>query len=66
MHIELLLEEHSAKVALDNLLNTILSGLATFKSHTFQGKKDLLKMLPNRLRGYKHWIPDDWRIVVLY
>lgn len=33
--------------------------------HTFRSKQDLLKKLGGRLRGYQHWIPPRWRIVVL-
>jgi len=31
----------------------------------FQGKQDLLSRLPGLLKGYRRWIPADWRIVVL-
>ncbi len=31
----------------------------------FKGKKDLLSKLPQRLKGYKAWIPDDHRIIIL-
>ena len=33
--------------------------------HVFEGKQDLLKNLPARLKGYKPWLPEDWRIMVL-
>lgn len=33
--------------------------------HPYNGKQDLLAKLPDRLRGYCHWLPADWRIVVL-
>ena len=36
----------------------------TFKTGS-EGKHDLLRKLPVRLKGYRRWIPDDWRIVVL-
>ena len=65
MHIEFLVEERSAEAALTNLISKILSGDHTFAIHPFQGKLDLLSNLPNRLRGYQAWLPDDWRIVVL-
>ncbi len=38
---------------------------ATFACHVMGGKKTLLKALPARLRGYSHWLPPNWRIVVL-
>jgi len=42
-----------------------LLGEATFGVYAHQGKDDLLAKLPQRLRGYAGWLPDDWRIVVL-
>ena len=33
--------------------------------HVFQGKRNLLARLPDRLRGYSSWLPAGWRIVVL-
>ena len=65
MHIELLLEERSAEAALTQLLPKLLPGLAGWTLHSFQGKPDLLAKLPNLLRGYARWLPDDYRIVVL-
>jgi hypothetical protein len=65
MHIELLVEEPSAEVALDNLLAKILGSQVTYLIHAYQGKQDLLTKLPARLRGYRHWLPADWKIVVL-
>lgn len=37
----------------------------TFEIHAFRGKSDLLKKLENRLRGYRHWLPPNGRIVVM-
>lgn len=67
MHVEFLVEELSLKVALDNILPKILpeDEEITFDIHDFQGKKNLLKKLPQRLSGYQKWLPDDWRIVIL-
>jgi len=65
MHVEFLLEEESAAVALDLLAPKILGPGATHQCHFFQGKQDLLSKLPERLRAYKRWIPDNFRIVVL-
>lgn len=31
----------------------------------YRGKSDLLRKLPARLNGYSHWIPDNYRIIVL-
>ena len=65
MHIEFLLEEPSAEAALRHLVPKIIGTEHTFAAHPHQGKRDLLQSLPNRLRGYARWLPDDWRIVVL-
>ena len=65
MYIEFFLEEESAEVALKIILPKILSADVGFNFHVFQGKPDLLGKLPERLRVYRRWIPDDWRIVVL-
>lgn len=65
MHIELLVEEPSAEAALKNLVPKLMGEDISFNIHVFQGKQDLLKNLPKRLRGYRHWLPGDWYIVVL-
>jgi hypothetical protein len=64
-HIEFLVEEPSAEAALRALVPAIVGQDVTFRVHPFQGKQDLLKRLPDRLRGYRSWLPADWRIVVL-
>lgn len=65
MHIEFLVEEASAEAALANLLPRMLGPGHTFGIHAHQGKSDLLARLPGKLRGYRSWLPSDWRIVVL-
>lgn len=65
MHIEFLVEEPSAEAALQNLLPKIFGHAATFIIHPYQGKPDLLKKLPVHLKGYRQWLPEDWRIVIL-
>jgi hypothetical protein len=65
MHIEFLIEELSAETALGNLLPKILGNDISFEIHTFQCKSDLLNNLPQRMKGYARWIPEDYRIVVL-
>ena len=65
MHIEFLVEEPSIEAALHNLLPKILGSRISYAIRVFQGKQDLLKNLPARLRGYKKWIPENYRIVVL-
>lgn len=65
MHIEFLVEEYSAEVLLKNLLPQMLPKETSFAIHPFSGKHDLLSQLPNRLPGYRKWLPEDWCIVVL-
>ncbi|MSP14570.1 MAG: DUF4276 family protein [Chloroflexi bacterium] len=65
MHIEFYVEERSAEVVLDCLLPAILGPAISFKIYAHQGKPDLLKQLPSRLRAYRNWIPPDWHVAVL-
>jgi hypothetical protein len=58
LHLEFLVEEPSLEEALNHLLLKILPPKITFKIHNFRGKQNLLKQLPNRLKGYKTWIPE--------
>jgi hypothetical protein len=63
-HVEVLVEEPSMEAALRLLLPTLLGELS-FQVYPYQGKTDLLKRLPDRLKGYSAWLPDDYRIVVV-
>jgi len=63
-HLEVLVEEPSAEAAFRILLPKMLGG-ASFAVYAHSCKHDLLKRLPERLRGYASWLPDDWRIVVV-
>lgn len=63
-HVEVLVEEPSAETALRVLLPRIL-GDVTFEIYRHACKDELLKRLPERLRGYAAWLPLDWRIVVV-
>jgi len=65
MHVEFLVEEPSIEAAFNNLLPKILGDAATYQTHVYQGKQDLLDKLPARLHGYRSWLPPDWKIVVL-
>lgn len=65
MQIEFFLEEPSAEAALSTILPKILSVDIIYNFHVFEGKHDLLKKLPRRLKGYSKWLPEDWRIMVL-
>lgn len=65
MHLEFLVEEASLSITLEYILPKILPNTVTFKTHDFRGKDELIRKLPNRLKGYKAWLPDDWKIVIL-
>jgi hypothetical protein len=65
MHVEFLLEEPSVEAFLAGFLPRILPGGTTWNLIQFQGKSDLLTKLESRLKGYRFWLPDDGRIVVL-
>jgi hypothetical protein len=65
MHVEILVEEPSAEAALRVLVPRILGSQTSFQVRVFQGRPDLLAKLPSRLRAYRHWLPGDWRIVIL-
>lgn len=64
-HLELLVEEPSMEAFLGTLLPRLLPVGRTFVVHPFQGKDDLLDKLEARLRGYSHWLPENWRIIVV-
>jgi hypothetical protein len=63
-HVEVLVEEPSMEAALRILLPQFLHNV-TFEIYRHLCKEDLLHKLPNRLRGYRSWLPANWRIVVL-
>jgi Domain of unknown function (DUF4276) len=70
MHLEVLVEEPSAKAALDRLLPKAMMDRHTFTVHAFTGKSNLLDNLLPRLRAYALRFQNDpetagWRIVVL-
>lgn len=65
MYLEFLVEEPSLEETLNHLLPKILKDDIGFKIHAFRGKPNLLAQLPNRLKGYKPWLPDDYKIIVL-
>jgi hypothetical protein len=59
-----MVEEPSMEAALEILLPKML-GEVEFQIIRFQCKDDLLKQLPNQLRGYQAWLPENWAIIVL-
>jgi hypothetical protein len=62
MNLEVLVEEASAKVALELLLPRIAPDVPA-TVHAFNGKPDLLTKLVPRLRGYAHF--DEVLVVIL-
>ena len=64
-HLVMLVEEPSMEAFLGSLLPRMLPADRTYEVHAFQDKFDLLLNLPMRLRGYRRWLPADWRLVVL-
>ena len=65
MHIEFFLEEPSVEAFLQGILQKLLPAGVTSSFIVFQGKHDLLANLKPRLKGYRNWIPDDYKLVVL-
>jgi hypothetical protein len=64
-HFVFLVEEPSMEAFLQELMPRVLPKDRTFEAHSFQGKKDLLSNLENRLRAYAAWLPETWRIFVI-
>lgn len=64
MFVEFFLEEPSAEAFLQRLVPKILPEGTEVAFRVFSGKSDLLRKLPQRLKGM-HWIPESHRIVVL-
>jgi hypothetical protein len=65
MNIEFLIEDYSGGEALEALLPRCLEPGTEYQVRRFSGKQDLLKKLPQRLKGYREWITEDYLIVVL-
>lgn len=65
VHLEFLVEEPSMEAYLQGILPKILGQSASFNIYPYQGKADLLGKLANRLRGYRSWLPPDWRVFVV-
>lgn len=60
---EFLVEDQSTEVALRELLPKLTK--SDFAIHSFRGKSDLQRRLPERLEAYARWLPEDWCVVVL-
>ena len=63
-HIEIFVEEPSMEAALRTLLPPLLPNI-TFEVYPHQCKDELIARLPQRLRGYRAWLPPDWRILIV-
>jgi hypothetical protein len=65
MLLEFYVEEISMEIVLHSLVKKILHEQTfDYQIYTHQGKPDLLRKLPNRLKAYRHRM-DDWRVIVL-
>lgn len=63
--IEFLVEDRSTREALKVLVPKIVPGVP-YEVLAFNGKHDLLRNLPNRLRGYRYWVRSaDTGLVLL-
>lgn len=66
MRIEFQVEEPSMEAALEKLLPRIVGNLPQCRIIKYRGKRDLLKQLPARLRGYRDRLArEDLKIIVL-
>lgn len=65
MNLEILVEERSAEQALYVLLPRIVPDV-DFEVRVFQGKPDLIKKLPHRLKGYASWIAQADTCLVVF
>ncbi len=63
-HLEFLVEEYSAEVLLQQLLPKLV-GDRSFVIHAHQCKDELIDRLPGRLNGYRNWLGEQGRVVVL-
>lgn len=64
-HLEILTEELSAEAALNKLLPKIVGQAATIKIIAHQGKGNLLKDLPAKLKAYSKTFHTSQKILVL-
>jgi hypothetical protein len=55
--LEVLVEEVSAKAFLEAFLPRLVPDEVLVSIHAFNGKSDLLRKLPQRLRGYRRYAP---------
>lgn len=65
IHFEFLLEEPSMEAFLRSWLPRFLPEGHTFGTYPYRDKRDLLKRLEERLKGYANWLPKNYRIVII-
>jgi hypothetical protein len=66
MLLHFFVEEESAEAALVELVPRILEEHEfDYEIFFFQGKSNLLKRLPDRLKAYSHRLGEDWRVIIL-
>lgn len=63
--LEFLVEEPSMEAILREILPSWLNNRIEFAIFPYQGKEDLLRNLPNRLRAYSRFLPASTRLIVL-
>lgn len=64
VHYEFLVEDPSMEAFFQAWLDANPMK-ASFQIHAFQGKTNLLKRLPSRLRGYRHWLSPSHRLIIV-
>ncbi len=64
-HWVVFVEEPSMERFLEHFLPRVLPESWTFEIHAFQGKPDLLNNIGARLKAYKTWLPENFRVLVL-
>lgn len=65
MHVELLVEEQSMEAFCEPCCRSSSPRPVATQSIRFQCKDALRRKIVDRLRGYAHWLPEDWRVFVL-
>jgi hypothetical protein len=62
--VEFFVEERSMQAALEVLIPKIRNDFG-YQIHAYSGVDDMLKKLPDRLRGVATYIQSDYRVVVV-
>ena len=66
MHFIIFTEEPSAEAALQIILPKLIdTSIHTFQILVHNGKEDLLKKLPGKLRGMQNMVQQGWRFLIL-